>query len=404
MKKRPSFNNIEIPSGTQPSTQAIRTQLKKTPYKEHSPALYLTSGYWFDDAEDMRKCFADETEGYAYSRYSNPNTDEFAAKLATLEKVEAGISVASGMGAIFCALMSVLNKGDHIIVSRSLFGSTFQLMLNQLPRWGIEISFVDTTDIESWQKSVLPNSKMVFLETPTNPGLEIVDMQLVGNFCRHNNLLMVVDNCFATPCLQTPSSFGADLIIHSATKFIDGQGRVMGGAVLGSQELIEKNYAFLRQTGACLSPFNAWLLSRSVDTLPLRMKAHSENAFELANWLEKQTGIKKVLYPGLPSHPQHDLAMKQMSSGGGIVTFELPGGIEDGARFLNSITLLTISANLGDTRTIVSHPASTTHARLSQEQRKSMSISDCLIRISVGLEDVKDIIEALDRALHTYAK
>lgn len=401
MKKRPSFHNIEIPQAAGKSTQAIRTQLKKTAYHEHSPAIFLTSGYWFDSAEDMRLSFADETEGYSYSRYGNPNTDEFSAKLATLENVEAGIATASGMGAIFCALMSVLNQGDHILVSRSLFGSTFQLALNQLPRWGIEVSFVDTLHIESWQQSVLPNSKMVFLETPTNPGLEIIDMQLVGGFCKHNKLLMVVDNCFATPCLQTPSSYGADLIIHSATKFIDGQGRVMGGAILGSKELIEKNYVFLRQTGACLSPFNAWLLSRSIDTLPLRMKAHSESAFALAQWLEKQPSIERVLYPHLASHPQHELATKQMSAGGGIVTFRLPGGIEAGTRFLDSIPLLTLSANLGDTRTIVSHPASTTHARLSPEQRQAMAISDDLVRISVGLENIEDIIEALDSALQT---
>ena len=399
-KKKPSFDNITSTDDKGLSTRAIRTQLQKTRFKEHSPPVYLTSGYWFDSAEEMEHCFADQTDGYAYSRYANPNTDEFAAKLASLEQVEAGIATASGMAAIFCAIMSCTNQGDHIIVSRSLFGSTYKLFLDHLPRWGIDISWVDSTNPNSWQSAVGSKSTIFFFETPTNPGLTIVDMQAASDFCRQNSLLMMVDNCLATPCLQQPVRYGADIIIHSATKFIDGQGRVHGGAILGSQQHIEANYAFLRQTGPTLSAFNAWLLARSIDTLPLRMRAHSENALTLAQWLSARSDLASVLYPALESHPQHSLAMRQMSAGGGIVCFELPGGVEAGRKFLDAISSLTLSANFGDTRTIVTHPASTTHARLSPEQRAAMSISDGMIRVSVGLEDSQDIQQSLEDALH----
>ncbi len=382
-----------------PETQAIRIQTERSQEREHATPLFLTSSFVFDDAESMRAAFADETDANIYSRFSNPNVDEFAEKLAALEGTEAGFATASGMAAIFASFMTFLKAGDHLLSCSSIFGSTHTVITKYLPKWGIEYSYADIHRPDTWAALVRPNTKMVFAETPTNPGLDLIDLEWVGQFAAEHHLLLNIDNCFATPALQRPASFGAHLITHSATKFIDGQGRVLGGAVLGSKELIKEVYLFCRSTGPALSPFNAWLLSRSLETLHVRMERHCSNALALAEMLEAHPGIAQVKYPFLPSHPQHAIARKQMRAGGGVVTFEVKGGLKQGRAFLDAIKMCSLTANLGDTRSTVTHPASTTHAKLTEAERLSVGITPGLVRVSVGLEHIDDIVADIDQAL-----
>lgn len=381
------------------SSKAIRTDLQKTHNKEHSSALYPTSSFIYDNAAQMRAVFAAEQEGNIYSRFINPNTTEFELKMAALEKTEACFATASGMSAVFASFMSFLSAGDHIIASRALFGSTYGLMTKWLSKWNIEHTCVDGLDPKCWSKAIRPNTKFFYIETPSNPGLEIIDLVKAGKFCQDHNIMFLVDNCFATPYLQTPVDFGADLIIHSATKFIDGQGRVLGGAVCGKASLVDDVKAFCRATGPSLSPFNAWILSKSLETLSVRMEAHCKSAYTLTEYLMTHPKLKNVNYPFHKSHKQYSIATKQMRLGGGIVTFEIDGGLSKGASFLDHLKMLSLTANLGDSRSIASHPSSTTHAKLSEDQRLAVGITPGLIRISVGLEDIKDIIKDIDQSL-----
>lgn len=383
-------------------TNAIRTQIKKTHAKEHSTPLYLTSSFVFDDAEEMRAAFADEIERPIYSRFSNPNCDEFIEKICAMEEAEAGYATASGMAAIFATFAALCKSGDHIVSCKSVFGATHTVLTKILPKWNITTTYVEVNaDKNSWLKAINPDTRLLYIETPTNPGLDILDLDMLGKICKEKNIIYVVDNCFATPCLQKPVQYGADLIIHSATKFIDGQGRVNGGVVVGKKDLIKEIYAFCRSTGPALSPFNAWILSKSLETLYLRMEKHSRNAMQIAEFLtNKSDKISQLKYPFLPTHPQYQLARKQMKAGGALITFELKGGIQAGQTFLNALSLCSRTANLGDTRTIVTHPASTTHAKLSAEERLQTGISDGMIRISVGLEDINDLIEDMQQALN----
>lgn len=372
-------------------TQAIRTQLSREVFKEHSVPLYMTSSYAFDDAEDMRALFAEEKEGNVYSRYSNPNVSEFIEKVALLEGGEAGWATASGMAAVFSTFGALLKQGDHIVSCRSVFGSTHKLLTEILPKFGITCTYVAYDDTEGFEKAIQPNTQMIYLESPSNPGLDIIDMEIIGDICKKHQLLYVVDNCFATPLIQQPIKQGADLVIHSATKFMDGQGRAMGGVIVGSKENIKKIEGFARHTGPAMSPFNAWILSKSLETLDVRLERHCKNAHEIATRLEERPEINWVKYPFLPSHPQYEIAKKQMEAGGGIVSFEIKGGVEAGRKFLNQLEMFTLSANLGDTRSIATHPASTTHSKLKPEEREAVGITDGLIRLSVGLEHVDDI-------------
>ncbi|MFY0683889.1 MAG: O-succinylhomoserine sulfhydrylase [Balneola sp.] len=385
-------------------TQAIRHQVPRSGQKEHSVPIFATSSYVFDDAEHARALFAKEMDGNVYSRYSNPNNDEFIQKLCLLEGAESGISTASGMAAMFVSIASFLNQGDHIVACRSVFGSTHQILTQLLPRWGITYTYVDIHDTDGWEKAITPNTKMFFFETPSNPALDLIDISKISEIAKANNILVNVDNCFATPYLQNPISFGADIVTHSATKYIDGQGRTLGGAILGSQEVIEEVMFMGRHTGPAMSPFNGWVLSKSLETLAVRMDRHCENAEQLAKFLETKSMISKVKYPFLSSHPQHDLAKKQMKKGGGIVTFDLKGGVEQGRRFLNSLEMVSLTANLGDTRSIATHPASTTHSKLSEEERAEVGINTGLVRISVGLENITDIMDDIDQALTLSSK
>jgi O-succinylhomoserine sulfhydrylase len=362
--------------------------------------LYFTSSYTFDDADHMAALFNEEEEGYIYSRYANPNITEFIQKVADLEGTEAGWATASGMAAIFSTFGAFLETGDEILSSRSVFGSTHKLFTEILPKWGIKTNYVPFDDLDSWEAAVTANTKVLYLETPTNPGIDIIDLQKAGEIAKKHGLLFVADNCFATPINQRPAEFGADLIIHSATKYFDGQGRSMGGVILGSEELIAKIQAFARHTGPALSPYNAWTLSKSLETLALRVERHNSNAFEIAQRLERNTKVERVKYPFLPSHPQYDIAKAQMDGGGGLVTFEIKGGLENGKKFLNKLELLSLTANLGDSRSIATHPASTTHSKLTEEDRLSVGITAGLIRISVGLEHLEDIWEDIAQALN----
>jgi len=382
-------------------TNAIRTQTDRSGQREHSVPIYATSSFVFDDAEQARALFANEEEGNIYTRFSNPNNDEFIAKLCLLEGTEDGMAMASGMAAMFVSMAAFLEQGDHLLICRSVFGSTHQITTQLLPRWGITHTYVDIHKPELWEQEVKENTRMIFLETPSNPGLDIIDLEWVGKLAKRNDLLLNVDNCFATPYLQNPAAFGADIITHSATKFIDGQGRVIGGAVLGTKSCIEKVRFFARHTGPAMSPFNSWILSKSLETLAVRMEKHCENALLLAKHLESHEEISAVRYPFLPSHPNYKVAKKQMKLGGAMVSFELQGGIAQGKRFLNSMKMISFSANLGDTRSIATHPASTTHSKLSLEERASVGITDGLIRVSVGLENISDIIADIDQAIET---
>jgi O-succinylhomoserine sulfhydrylase len=382
-----------------PITQAIRIQTERTNEMEHSTPMFLTSSFCYDDAEEMRATFADETDFNIYSRFSNPNVKEFTDKVCALEGAEAGYATASGMSAIFASFMALMKQGDHLLVCNAIFGSTHTVITKYLPKFGIEYTYFDAGKPETWEALVRPNTKMIFVETPTNPGLDLVDMEKASALAKKYNLLFNVDNCFATPIGQRPIEFGADLVVHSATKWMDGQGRVLGGVIVGRKELIKEIYLFCRSTGPSLSPFNAWVLSKSLETLDVRMERHASNALTLAQKLEHHPAISSLKYPWLPSHPQHDIARKQMSNGGGIVCFELKGGLEAGRNFLNKLRMLTLTANLGDTRSIASHPASTTHAKLTDAERAAVNITPGLIRISVGLEKVEDILADILQAL-----
>lgn len=382
-----------------PITKAIRTQTPRSEEREHSTPLFLTSSFCFDSAEDMRAAFAEETDDNIYSRFSNPSVGEFIDKMCSLEGAQAGFATATGMAAVFGSFMAFLKTGDHLICCSAVFGSTHSLVSKFLPNYGIEFTFVDANRPGEWESAVKPNTKMLYIETPTNPGLDIIDLELAGKLCKKHKLIFNVDNCFATPLLQRPIEYGAHLVVHSATKWIDGQGRVLGGIVVGDKELIHKLYLFCRNTGPAMSPFNAWILSKSLETLDVRMERHSSNALYIAQQLENHPKLSSLKYPFLPSHPQHAIAIRQMSSGGGIVCFELKGGIESGRRFLDGLEMLTLTANLGDTRSIASHPASTTHAKLSEKERQEVNITPGLIRISVGLEHREDILSDILQAI-----
>jgi O-succinylhomoserine sulfhydrylase len=381
-------------------TLAVRTQTERTAQKEHSTPLFLTSSFMFDDAEDMRALFADEKEGNIYSRFTNPNTSELIEKMNLLEGSETGLTTATGMAAVFSTFAALLNAGDHLLSCRSIFGSTHSVITKLLPKWNISHSYVDINTPETWQAAVKKESKLIYVETPSNPGIDIIDLEWLGKFAKQNNLILVVDNCFATPYLQQPVKYGADIIIHSATKYLDGQGRVMGGTINGSKKYVDPIKLFARHTGPALSPFNAWVISKSLETLAVRMDKHSDNALKLAHWLEKNNEIELVKYPFLPSHPHYSIAKKQMSAGGGIVTFIVKGGVERGRKFMDALQMLSISANLGDTRSIVTHPASSTHAKLTEAERLESGILPGLVRISVGLEHVDDIIADVEQALN----
>ncbi|WP_418509180.1 trans-sulfuration enzyme family protein [Corallibacter sp.] len=380
-------------------TQAIRTQMERSQYLEHSTPLHLTSSFVFEDAEDMRASFAEEKERNIYSRFTNPNTSEFVDKICMLEGAEAGYAYATGMSAVFSTFAALLNAGDHVVSCRSVFGSTHSLFTKFLPKWNIETSYFKVNEIDKIESLFQPNTKILYAETPTNPAVDILDLELLGNIAKKHNLLLVIDNCFATPYLQNPIKFGADLVIHSATKLIDGQGRVLGGVTVGKADLIREIYLFSRNTGPALSPFNAWVLSKSLETLSVRVDRHCENALKVAEFLESHENVQLVKYPFLKSHPQYDIAKKQMKKGGNIVAFEIKGGIEAGRQFLNKLQLLSLSANLGDTRSIATHPASTTHSKLNEADRLEVGISDGLVRVSVGLEHYEDIIADLNQAL-----
>jgi O-succinylhomoserine sulfhydrylase len=380
-------------------TKAIRIRADQTPDKEHSSPLFLTSSFCYDDAEEMRAVFADEKDAFMYTRFSNPTVKEFTDRLCALEGAEAGFATASGMSAIVATFLSFLKKGDHLLSCNAIFGSTHTVITKYLPKYGIEYTYVSASDPASWESAIRPNTKMIYLETPTNPGLDIIDLEAAATLARKHNLLLIVDNCFATPIGQLPIEYGADLVVHSATKWLDGQGRVLGGAILGKKELIKEVYLFCRSTGPSLSPFNAWVLSRSLETLDVRMERHSSNALFIAEALESHPAIASLKYPFLPSHPQYAIAKRQMTNGGGIVCFDLKGGLQAGRNFLDTLKMLSLTANLGDTRSIASHPASTTHARLTPEERAATGITDGLIRISVGLEHRDDILQDILQAL-----
>jgi len=380
-------------------TQAIRLQIERSQYKEHSVPLYLTSSYKFDDAEEMRALFANEKEGNVYSRYANPNTDELINKMSVLEGAENGWATSSGMAAIFTTFMTFLGSGDHVLSSRSVFGSTHQLLNNIFPKWGITYTYADLDKPEQWENGITDQTKMIFVETPSNPGIDIIDLEWLVQLAKKKNILVVVDNCFATPYLQQPIKLGADISIHSATKFIDGQGRTLGGIILGSNKLIKEIEGFARHSGPAMSPFNAWLLSKSLETLAVRMDRHCENALKVAEFLETQESVKRVMYPFLKSHPQHEIAKKQMKLGGGIVTLVVHGGVAAASAFMDKLKMFSISANLGDTRSIATHPATSTHSKLTEEQRLEVGIEQGTIRLSIGLEHIDDILKDITQAL-----
>jgi O-succinylhomoserine sulfhydrylase len=386
-----------------PETKAIRLQTPRTEQKEHATPLFLTSSFTYNSAEEMGEAFADDTlDVNIYSRFSNPTVDEFIDKVAMLEGAEDGVATGTGMAAIFSTFMTFLNKGDHIISASAVFGSTHTILTKYLPKWGIEYSYFDMTRPESIAALIKPNTKLLYVETPSNPGLDIIDIKSVADLCKQHNILFVVDNCFATPAVQQPIKYGADLVLHSATKFIDGQGRVLGGVVVGRKDLIKQLYLFIRNTGPSMSPFNAWVLTKSLETLFIRMEKHAANALYLAKALKGNPKLSWVKYPFLPDHPQYEIARKQMSNGGGLITFELKGGVESGRKFLNALQMMSVTNNLGDSRSIASHPASTTHSKLTDDERRSVGITPGLIRISVGLEHpddiLNDILQALDKS------
>ena len=380
-------------------TEAIRHQLERTEFLEHSVPLYLTSSFVFEDAEDMRASFAEEKVRNIYSRFSNPNCTEFVEKICKMEGAKDGFAFATGMAAVFSTFAALLKSGDHVLSSRSVFGSTHTIFTKIFPKWNIESTYADVDKIDEWESLIQPNTKILYAETPTNPAVDILDLEKLGAIAKKHNLILIIDNCFATPYLQQPIKFGTHLVIHSATKFIDGQGRVLGGVVVGPTDLVKEIYVFSRNTGPALSPFNAWVLSKSLETLAVRMDRHCDNALKLAEYLEQNDAVSWVKYPFLKSHPQHEIAKKQMKAGGAVVAFELKGGVEAGKAFLDKLQMLSLSANLGDTRTIVTHPASTTHSKLSEAERLAAGITPGLVRVSAGLEHIDDIIADIAQAL-----
>ncbi len=387
------------PARHQIDTEVIRRRTAAGPHREQVTPIYMSSGFTFPDAETARQVYSGAQPGYVYARWDNPNSDELVARLCALEGAEAGIATASGMAAIFTVLGGLLNSGDHVLASRALFGATHDILTGILPRWGISHTYGEGEDLESWPNLFRPETRVCFVETPSNPGLALVDLARVAAMCRERGVVMIVDNTFATPFAQRPLALGADLVVHSTTKFLDGQGRTIGGVILGDEFLIRELTQFARQTGPTLSPFNGWVLSQAVETLSVRMERHCRNALALATWLEGQPNVEWVRYPFLPSHPQHELARQQMTAGGGMVTFVVRGGLEGGRRFLDSLVMCDIVANLGDTRTTVTHPASTTHSSLSEAERLALGITPGLIRVSVGLEHIDDIIADIEQAL-----
>lgn len=380
-------------------TQAIRTQIERSQFNEHSAPLYLTSSFVFDDAENMRAVFADEIVQHSYSRFTNPNQTELVDKICLFEKAEAGYAFATGMAAIYCSLFPLLKTGDHVISCSNIFGSTRSLLSNLFPEWGVTTSYFDVNEIAIVESLIQPNTKILFAESPTNPGVDILDLALLGEVAKKHNLIFIVDNTFATPYLQNPIDFGAHLVVHSTTKLIDGQGRVCGGVTVGNKDLIQKIYLFARTIGTAISPFNAWVVSKSLETLAVRVDRHCENALAIAQFLEKNPNVEFIKYPFLPSHPQYEIAKKQMKQGGNIIAFGIKGGLDAGRNFINAVKLCSCSANLGDSRTIVTHPASTTHSKVPPAEKIATGITDNLIRLSVGLENIKDIISDLDQAL-----
>lgn len=380
-------------------TEAIRTQTERTQFLEHSTPMYLTSSFVFEDAEDMRASFAEEKDRNIYSRYSNPNSNEFIAKVCKMEGAEAGFAFASGMAAVYSTFAALLESGDHIISSKSVFGSTHSLFTQFFPKWNIATDYFDVDELDGIDALIQPNTKILYAESPTNPGVDVLDLEALGAIAKKYNLIFIIDNCFASPYLQQPIKFGADLVIHSGTKLMDGQGRVLAGITVGDGALVDKIYRFARITGPALSPFNAWVLSKSLETLALRVDRHCENALQLATFLESHPKVSWVKYPFLKSHPNYEVAKRQMKAGGCVVAFEVNGGLEAGRNFFDAIQLLSLSANLGDSRSIVTHPASTTHSKLSSEERLAVGITDGTVRVSVGLEHIDDIIADIQQAL-----
>ena len=380
-------------------TDAIRTQLERSQHSEHSVPLFLTSSFVFEDAEDMRASFAEEKEGNVYSRFTNPNTSEFVEKICKMEGAEDGYAFATGMAAVFGTFAALLNSGDHILSARAVFGSTHGLFTKFLPKWNIETTYFDVEDLDRFEELITPNTKVIYAESPTNPGLQVLDLERLGKLAKKHNLVLIIDNCFATPYLQKPIEFGADLVIHSATKLIDGQGRVLGGVTVGSSDLIREIYLFARNTGPSMSPFNAWTLSKSLETLAVRVDKHCDNAEKVTDFLLEHEAVEEVRYPFLPSHPQYEIAKKQMTRGGNVIAFQVKNGLSGGKQFIDAVQLCSRSSNLGDTRTIVTQPALSTHSKLSEEDRLAVDITDGLIRISVGLEHPEDIIQDVKQAL-----
>lgn len=377
----------------EPETLALHTGVHRSQFNEHSEALYLTSSFVFDSAAQAAARFSDAEPGNIYSRFTNPTVTAFQERLAALEGAETCVATSSGMSAILACVMGLLSAGDHIIASRSLFGSTVSLFNNILKRFNIDTTFVSATDIAAWEAAVKPGTKLLFIETPSNPLTEISDIAALAAVAKKAGAWLAVDNCFCSPALQRPLDLGADLVIHSATKYLEGQGRVLGGAVLGKRDLLMEGgiFGFLRTAGPSLSPFNAWVILKGMETLKIRMETHSANALQIARWLEAQPSVARVHYPGLPSHPQYELARRQQKTGGGIVSFELKKGREAAWRVVDSVRLISITANLGDTKSTLTHPATTTHGRISQENRDAAGITEGLLRIAVGLEAVKDL-------------
>ena len=380
-------------------TLAVRAGTVRSQFNEHSEALFLTSSFVFSSAAEAAARFKGEQPGPIYARFTNPTVSMMETRLAALEGAERCVAFSSGMAAILATVMGLMKAGEHIVASRSIFGSTVQLFSNILGRFGIETTYVSPTDPAEWRAALKPNTKLFFVESPSNPLTEVSDIRALAAITREAGAWLAVDNCFCSPALQRPLDLGADIVIHSATKYLDGQGRVLGGAVLGSQALMEGVYTFLRTAGPTLSAFNAWVILKGLETLSIRMDAHSRNALELAKWLEAQPQVARVLYPGLPSHPQHALAMAQQKTGGGIVAFDLKGGKDAAWKLIDATKLLSITANLGDTKSTITHPSSTTHSRMTPEQRNAAGIGDGLVRIAVGLESVSDIKADLARGL-----
>ncbi|GAA4431497.1 O-succinylhomoserine sulfhydrylase [Ravibacter arvi] len=385
-------------------TRIIRTQTQKTGFREHSTPLFLTSSFTFESAEQGKALFDETEQGNLYSRFSNPTVQEFVDRVCVMEGYEDGVATATGMAAVFAGFAAYLSSGDHIVSSRALFGSAHQIITQILVKWGITYTYVEASaSKQEWEAAIRPNTKMIYLETPSNPGLELVDLEMIGSLSKKHGLIFNVDNCFATPALQNPVDYGADLVVHSATKFMEGQGRVLGGILVGSREMIKPARFFCRQTGPSMSPFNAWVLTKSLETLDLRMERHCRNALKLAQALEANELVGKVNYPFLQSHPQYELATSQMRAGGGILTVELDGGFERISAFMKALQIVSLSSNLGDTRTIITNPYTTTHAKLTPEDKRSLGITEGLIRVSVGLEDVDDLIEDFTNAIEVSA-